>query len=120
LDDTLTATLNWTNMSATNELTRKELARRPHNLASAVVTWLPLPGATLGASVTYQGKRFDDVGNFTPLTSNTTVNLFGSYDLSKNWQLFGRVDNLFNDRTEQIFGFGVPSIGAFGGVRAAF
>jgi vitamin B12 transporter len=120
LDDTLSTSLSWTNMSATNELTRKDLARRPHNLASAVITWLPLPGATLGASLTYQGKRFDDVGNFTPLTSNTTVNLFGSYDLTGNWQLFGRVDNLFNDRTEQIRGFGVPGIGAFGGVRAAF
>jgi len=120
LDDMLTASLSWTNMSATNELTRKDLARRPHNLASVVITWLPLPGATLGASLTYQGKRFDDTGNFTPLTSNTTVNLFGSYDLTENWQLFGRIDNLFNDRTEQIKGFGVPGISAFGGVRAAF
>ena len=120
LGDTLTASLNWTNMSATNELTRKDLARRPHNLASAVVTWLPLPGATLGASLTYQGKRFDDAANVTPLSSNTTVNLFGSYDLTANWQLFGRIDNLFNDRTEQVAGFGVPGVGAFGGVRASF
>jgi vitamin B12 transporter len=120
LDDTLTATLSWTNMSATNELTRKDLARRPHNLASAVITWMLLPGATLGGSLTYQGKRFDDTGNFTPLTSNTTVNLFGSYNLTQNWQLFGRIDNLFNDRTEQIKGFGVRGIGVFGGVRAAF
>jgi len=48
------------------------------------------------------------------------VNLFGSYNLTQNWQLFGRIDNLFNDRTEQIKGFGVPGIGVFGGVRAAF
>jgi len=120
LDDMLTASLNWTNMSATNELTGKDLARRPHNLASAVITWLPLAGATIGASLTYQGKRFDDAGNFAALTSNTTVNLFGSYDLTAHWQLFGRVDNLFDDRTEQIRGFGVPGIGAFGGVRASF
>jgi vitamin B12 transporter len=40
--------------------------------------------------------------------------------LTQYWQLFGRVDNLFNDRTEQITGFGVPGIGAFAGVRAAF
>jgi len=120
LYDTLTASLNWTNMSATNELTGKDLARRPHNLASAVLTWLPLPGATLGGSLTYEGKRFNDNANFTPLSSNTTVNLFGSYALSANWQLFGRIDNLFNDRTEQVSGFGVPGIGAFGGVRASF
>jgi len=79
-----------------------------------------MPGTSLGASVTYQGKRFNDAGNFSPLTSNTTVNLFGSYDLTEKWQLFGRIDNVFNDRTEQVLGYGVPGIGAFGGVRAAF
>ena len=120
VSDSLTASLNWTNMTAKNVLTGKDLARRPHNLASAVVSWQPLPGATLGASFIYQGKRFNDAGNFTPLSSNTTVNLFGSYDLTENWQLFGRIDNLFNDRTEQVTGFGVPGVGAFGGVRASF
>ncbi|MGZ5988244.1 MAG: TonB-dependent receptor plug domain-containing protein [Rhizomicrobium sp.] len=120
LADTLTASLNWTDMSATNELTGKNLARRPHDLASAVITWRPLPGATLGGSVTYQGKRFNDAGNLTRLTSNTTVNLFGSYDLTDRWQLFGRIDNLFNDRTEQVLGNGVPGIGVYAGARAAF
>jgi len=120
LTEALNVSLNWTNMSAKNELTGLDLARRPHDLASAVVTWLPLPGTTLGGSVTYQGKRFNDAGNFTPLSSNTTVNLFGSHDLSERWQLFGRIDNVFNDRTEQVSGFGVPGIGAFGGIRAAF
>ncbi len=74
---------------------------------------------TLGASLTYQGKRFNDTGNFTPLTSNTQVNLFGSYDLTQQWQLYGRIDNVFNDRTEQVTGYGVAGIGAFAGVRAA-
>ncbi len=117
--DTLTAKLDYTNMSSINAATGLDLPRRPQNLASAVVTWLPLDGATLGVSLTYQGKRFNDAGNFTTLTSNTTVNLFGSYDVTERWQLFGRIDNLFNDRTEDVTGYGVPGIGAFGGVRAA-
>jgi vitamin B12 transporter len=120
LTDTLTASLNWTNMTARNTLTGLDLARRPQNLGSAVLTWTPLPGTMLGSSVSYQGKRFNDAGNATPITSNTTVNLFGSYDLTEKWQLFGRIDNLFNDRTEQITGFGVPGLAAYGGVRAAF
>ncbi|MEJ0042122.1 MAG: TonB-dependent receptor [Rhizomicrobium sp.] len=100
-----------------NTVTRLALARRPQDLASAVVTWLPFAGTSLGASVTYEGPRFNDTGNFTRLTSSTLVNLFGSYDLTERWQLFGRVDNVFNDRTEQVSGYGVPGIGAFGGVR---
>ena len=117
--DTLNFKLNYTNMTSVNEITHLDLPRRPHDLASAVVTWTPFEAATLGFSVTYQGKRFNDAGNFTPLTSNTRVNLFGSYDLSDRWQVFGRIDNVFNDRTEEVTGYGVPGIGAFAGIRAA-
>ncbi|MBS0469571.1 MAG: TonB-dependent receptor [Proteobacteria bacterium] len=119
IGDTLEASLQYTNMTSVNELSHLDLPRRPHDLASALVTWRPLDGTVLGFSVTYQGKRFNDAGNFTPLTSNTTVNLFGSYDLSDQWQLFGRIDNLFNDRTEEVTGYGVPGTGAFAGIRAA-
>ena len=117
--DTLWIKLNYTNMTSRNEITHLDLPRRPHDLANAVVTWAPFDAATLGASVTYQGKRFNDAGNFTPLTSTTRVNLFGSYDLTGRWQVFGRIDNVFNDRTEDVTGYGVPGIGAFAGIRAA-
>jgi len=119
ITDTLNAALTYTNMSAKNLLTGNDLPRRPQDLASAVATWLPLPGTTLGASATYEGKHFDDTGNFTQMTSHTIVNLFGSYDLTGTWQLYGRVDNVFNDRTEEVSGYGVPGIGAYAGIRAA-
>jgi vitamin B12 transporter len=118
ITDTLNVKLNYTNMSAVNSVTHLDLARRPQNLASTVVTWLPVEGATVGASVTYQGKRFNDAANLTPLNANTQVDLFGSYDLTAQWQLFGRVENLFNDRTEQVTGYGVPGLGAYAGLRA--
>ena len=117
ITDTLDASLDYTNMSPVNLLTGNQLARRPHDTASAVITWRPLQRLSLGGSVTYVGKRFDDNGNFTSMTSNTAVKLFGSYDVSEKWQVFGRIDNLFNDRTEEVSGYGVPGIGAFAGVR---
>ncbi|MEI9931911.1 MAG: TonB-dependent receptor [Rhizomicrobium sp.] len=79
LSDTLTVSADYTNLTAKNLLTGAELARRPHNSASGTLTWLPLPKLTLGTSVIFVGDRFDDGGNFTPLESNTTVNVFGSY-----------------------------------------
>ncbi len=119
ITDTLNVKLNYTNMSSVNLVSHLDLPRRPHDLASAVVTWNLVADAQIGASITYQGKRFNDAGNFTPLTSTTRLNLFGSYDLSEKWQLFGRIDNVFNDRTEDVSGYGVPGIGAFAGIRAA-
>lgn len=118
ITDTLNVKLNYTNMTAKNTVTLLDLPRRPQDLANAVVTWEPLEGATAGFSVIYRGKRFNDTGNFTPLSSSTTVNLFGSYDITERWQLFGRIDNVFNDRTQDVSGYGVPGIGAFAGIRA--
>ncbi|HJW40105.1 MAG TPA: TonB-dependent receptor [Rhizomicrobium sp.] len=117
--DTLNVSLTATDMTAKNLITGTDLARRPQLLASAVVTWNPWPDVILGGSATYRGKNFDDASNFTPLSASTQVNLFGSYALDATWQLYGRVDNVFNDRSEEALGYGVPGTAAFAGVRAA-
>jgi vitamin B12 transporter len=101
-------------------LTGTELARRPHNSASGVITWLPLPKLTLGTSVVFVGDRFDDGGNFTPLDSNTTLNAFGSYAITDKLELFARVENLADDRSELVSGYGRMGRAAYGGIRAAF
>jgi vitamin B12 transporter len=119
ITDTLNISANYTNMSATNTVSGLDLSRRPRDTASATVTWRPLPDVTLGASATYIGARFNDLGNTTPLSASATVNLFGSYDLGGKWQAFGRVDNVFDNRIEQVTGYGVPGIGAFAGLRTS-
>ncbi|HVU22246.1 MAG TPA: TonB-dependent receptor [Rhizomicrobium sp.] len=120
LGDTLTVSADYTNLTAKNVLTGTELARRPHNSASGTITWLPMPKLTLGTSATFVGDRFDDGGNFTPLDRNTTVNVFGSYAIADRLELFGRVENLFDERNEPVAGYGRMGLGAYGGIRAAF
>ncbi len=120
LADTLTVSADYTNLTAKNLLTGTELARRPHNSASSTVTWLPMPKLTLGTSVVFVGDRFDDGGNFTPLASNTTVNVFGSYAITDRLELFGRVENLFDQRSEEVFSYGRMGLAAYGGLRATF
>jgi vitamin B12 transporter len=118
--DTLTASVDYTNLTARNVLTGTELARRPHNSASGTITWLPLPKLTLGTSVVFVGDRFDDGGNFTPLDSSTTVNVFGSYALTDKLELFARAENLFDEKSEPVAGYGRMGLAAYGGIRAAF
>jgi len=118
LTDALKLSLNYTNLSAVNLLTGTDLARRPHDEANAALTWRANGGLTLGFDVGYLGKRFNDAGNFTPLGSNTKVDLFATYALARNWQLFGRIDNLFDDRTEYVTGYGTPELAANFGVHA--
>jgi vitamin B12 transporter len=45
------------------------------------------------------------------------VNLAASYNVTKNWQAYVRVDNLFNETYEEIFPFGTPIRSIYGGVR---
>jgi vitamin B12 transporter len=120
LTDTLTVSADYTNLTAKNLITGTELARRPHNSASGTVTWLPLPKLTLGTSVIFVGDRFDDSGNFTPLASNTTVNVFGSYAITEKLDLFARAENLFDEKNEPVAGYGRIGLAAYAGIRAAF
>ena len=120
ITDTLSLTADYTNLTAKNVLTGTELARRPHSSASGTITWLPLPELTLGTSVVFVGDRFDDGGNFKPLDSNTTANLFGSYAITDKLELFARIENLADERSELVSGYGRMGRAAYGGIRAAF
>jgi vitamin B12 transporter len=119
LADTLTAQLSYTDMTAINLDTRTSLERRPQLLAHATLTWTPTADVTLGGTVGFVGKRWDDQANTMPLSSNTLVNLFGSYQLTDSLQVFARVENLFGIRYEPVTGYGAPRRGVFAGVKAA-
>jgi vitamin B12 transporter len=70
--------------------------------------------------VAHVGDRFDQAGETQPLEGYTLVNILGSYPINENFAFFGRVENLFNDRTQPVFGYGAPGRAAYVGIRAAF
>jgi vitamin B12 transporter len=117
-NDTVNAWVNYTNMRSIDVTTGLELTRRPHISANVGLSWTPLSATSVGASLSYVGARFDDAANTVPLASTRTVNVFASYALRAHLQLFGRVENLFNNLSEPIFGYGAVSRGYFAGLRA--
>ena len=86
-------------------------------MAEGSVTWRALPQLNLGAEVAFVGRRFDDAGHFTPLGAAVQLKLFAGYDVTDAIELFGRVENLTNDRTEPVAGFGTPGRAFYVGVR---
>jgi len=114
----LSAWVNYTNLTAIDELTGLELARRPHISANAGLAWTVRANTSLGASLSYVGSRYDDDANTVPLSSNNTIDVFGSYALSARLQLFARVDNLFDNRSETVAGYRVLGQAFYAGVRA--
>lgn len=52
----------------------------------------------IGTNVIAQSRRLDWTNNF--MGGYTVVNLFGNYSLNKNWEVRGRIDNLFDKNYE--------------------
>jgi vitamin B12 transporter len=73
----------------------------------------------------YVGKREDlDYSAFparrVELDEYHLVNLAASYDITKNIQVYGRMENLFDESYEEVKGYGKPGISVFGGLKLSF
>ena len=117
ITDTLSAKVNYTNLTDKDLTTGAQLPRRPHSQFNVSLNWQATPDFSVGTSLTYIGPRSSDNFSVARLPANTTVNLFSSYMLTEQWEVFGRIENVFNERTEPVLTYGRPGIGAFGGIR---
>lgn len=104
-----------------------QAARRPEHSGSLNVTWAPeaLP-LNVTATIRYNGRMRDYAFNadfqrlLVDLDDFVLVNLNGSFDISERLQVFGRVENLLDQRYEEVFTFATQGRAAFGGIRARF
>jgi len=118
LSDALTLAANYTVMTARDETADAPLARRPHVMANAELTY-KRDDWSLGLSVLYVGRRFDGAYRDNPLASHTTANLTASVDVMDGWQVFGRIENGFDARYEPVAGYGAPGRAFYLGIRTA-
>jgi vitamin B12 transporter len=113
----------WTNLHALESSPGLQEVRRPPNVASLNVSWRA-PDDRFGANLTvrYNGQQVDF--QFTPLATlrvpmkaYTLVNLGADCRLDDKWQIYGRVENLFDEKYEEAFAFPAPGIAVYGGLR---
>ncbi len=81
----------------------------------------------LNFGVVYNGEMQDRVFDaFTFRSSTLTLddyvlaNVAVHYDIDPNVRVFGRVENLFNEDYEEVFGFNTADIAAYAGLRLTF
>jgi vitamin B12 transporter len=95
------------------------LLRRPRDKATLGILRKVCCGrGRVGADLLYVGERLDTRNR--TLDDYVTVNLNATYDWRCNCQLFGRIDNLFDEDYEEVAGFGVAGISAYGGVNVTW
>ena len=99
-----------------------ELLRRPKHKFGMSLDYGFLKNANAGIQVIYVGQREDKDFSFYPakrveLGGYTIVNLSASYGLTNTFELYGRIDNLFDKYYEDILGFATPGLSAYGGIK---
>ena len=120
----LTLSANYTNMDAVNKSAGanngKDLARRAGETASADAQLNLANGLTGGVTMQYVGQSFDNATNTRRLKSYVLTDVRVSYPINDTFELYGRVENLFDQRYETLYRYGTLGRGAFAGVRAKF
>jgi vitamin B12 transporter len=97
----------------------KRLPRWPVDQGTVGFSYSPIEALRLDIDYRFAGNRHDNLGNSPARALGTfnVVNLAASYSVTKNWQAYVRVDNLFNETYEEIFPFGTLIRSIYGGVR---
>ncbi|MEL6859612.1 MAG: TonB-dependent receptor [Pseudomonadota bacterium] len=75
----------------------------------------PISGAVL---VRYNGQEVNNAT--TEVDAWTRVDLTGAYDVSESVEVFGRIENLFDEDYQQILGYGTPGLSGSIGVRLRY
>jgi vitamin B12 transporter len=97
-----------------------ELARRPRQSVSASIDWKTPIGLGIGATVLSVGDSFDDAGNLVRLDGYTIVGLRADFPIGDKFSIYGRVDNLFDEKYTVVSGYSTPGRAAYGGIRLKF
>jgi vitamin B12 transporter len=96
------------------------LARRPKDTASLSADWKTPIGLALGSTVTITGDSFNNAANTQRLDGYILAGLRASYPVSEQLEIYGRVDNLFDEQYETVRTYGTYGRGGYVGVRAKF
>jgi vitamin B12 transporter len=55
-----------------------------------------------------------------PMSSYSVVNIGGSYKFTDKLEGFARIENLFDKKYQEVYGYNTPGRGAFAGLKASF
>lgn len=72
---------------------------------------------SLGGDVLVSGKRYNDVSNTQVLDAYKILNLHASYRIARDWSVFARANNVFNQKYVLVKDYTTPGANYFVGLR---
>jgi vitamin B12 transporter len=125
LTEKLALSANYTSMES-EDVARgsdnfgRSLARRPKETANALVSYEWPIGLTTAVAVQHAGRSFDNAANTRVLDGYTLVDFRASFAVTQSFEIYGRVENAFDDDYETVFRYGTLGRTFYGGVRQSF
>ncbi|GAY22334.1 MULTISPECIES: TonB-dependent siderophore receptor [Sphingobium] len=118
--DALTVTAAYSYVDARDRNTDARLPRRAANAVSVSADYVWPFGLSTGATVTMVGDSFNDATNMVRLDGYATANVRASFPIRENLEIYGRIDNLTDEKYATVHGYSTYGRSAFGGVRVRF
>jgi vitamin B12 transporter len=110
--------LKATNRTPGNANLDKDLPRRPRNALTLSADWTtPWAMLALGADLQLASHGFDDAANRTRLDGYQLATLRAKLPLGERYELFARVENLFDAMYQTVAGYGTYGRSAYAGAR---
>ncbi len=111
----------------TNTLTRN-LDQQPGNRApripvdqwSMIISYQPIDPLRINLEGRYVGSRFNDSTNLQSMRAFDVWNISANYDVTNRVQTYVRVDNIFDEKYEEVLLFGTPVRSIFVGLRVNY
>ncbi len=125
LSERLALSANYTSMDADNDVPGsanfgRALARRPSETANAQLSYAWPIGLTTAVAVQHAGRSYENASNSIILDGYTLVDLRAAFTVSESLEVFGRVENAFDEDYETIARYGTLGRTFSGGVRKSF
>lgn len=115
------------NYTLTNAINRSaganfgnRLALRPQHLGSFTADWQTPWRLKVGATLLLAGDSFDNASNTVRLDGYALAHLRAAFPVSDRFELYGRVENVFDTDYVQVAGYNSYRRNAHVGVRATF
>lgn len=123
--DPLRIQTNYTYTDAANRSTGtanfgRQLVRRPQHSVTALVDYRWPFGLETGATLTHIGATFENADNSRRIEGYVLADLRASFPVTDSIEMYGRVENLFDERYETIFRYGTPGRAGYAGVRLRY
>jgi vitamin B12 transporter len=109
-----------TNRSPGNANFGRQLQRRPQHSMTALIDYRWPFGLETGATLTHVGASFDNASNSRRVEGYVLADLRAAFPIMDHVEIYGRVENLFNEQYETIFRFGTPGRAGYAGVRVRY